>query len=805
MKFTHSWLTEHLDTSASMTQILETLTAIGLEVESFEDRAAIYAPFKVVEVLEAVPHPNADRLRVCQVKTESGIIQVVCGAPNARTGMKAVYAPEGSVIPVNGMVLKKTKIRDVESNGMMVSEREMALGEDSDGIIDVALDVAIGTPLAALYGLDDPVIEINLTPNRPDCASVRGIARDLAAAGLGTLKPLSLPSFAPAFATPQTVTLEFPSGQEQACPAFAGRLIRGVKNGPSPLWMQHRLKAIGLRPISALVDITNYFCIGLGRPLHVFDADKLTGGINVRPAKKGESFAALNDKSYELDDGMSAVCDDSGVLGLGGIMGGSSTGCSEGTVNVFLECAHFDPLRTARTGRALSIVSDARYRFERGVDPQSVLSGIDLAAQMIVDLCGGSVGEIVLAGSVPDPKITFDYRPARFEKLMGYAAPADEQKRIFAALGFVVTAQGDVWNIAVPSWRPDIMGEADLVEEIARIKGFDAIPSASVVKEGAVTMAGETPRLARLRKARAALAAAGLQECITWSFMDEALAQQFGANDGQQAARLKLANPISAELNQMRPSILPNLVEAAGRNSDRGFAGAALFEIGPIFRGVDTNEQPVVAAGIRAQSMGERHWSGQDAARAVDAFDAKADALKAIAACGGPSANLQVTRDAPRWYHPGRSGVLRLGTNVIATFGEIHPALLDEMKVTGPVAGFEVFIENIPEAKRKGTALPLADLSAFQPVSRDFAFLAPRSVDADLFVRTIKLVDRQLITDVDVFDVYTGKGIESDQKSVAISVMIQPKDRTLTDSEIEGICQKIVTAVQQKTGASLRG
>lgn len=802
MKFTISWLKEYLETDATLDQIAEKLTDIGLEVEGVEDRAATYAPFKVAEVLEAKPHPDADRLRICQVKTLDGVLQVVCGAPNARTGMKAVFAPSGSYIPGRDVTLKKSNIRGQESNGMMVSEREMCLGEDHNGIIDLPADTPIGTPLAEIYGLNDPVIEINVTPNRPDCAGVRGIARDLAAAGLGTLKPLVTPKITSAFESNPKVALQFDDANKEACPLFMGRLIKGVKNGPSPDWLQQRLKAIGLRPISKLVDITNYFCIGMARPLHVFDADKLSGNIHVRMSKKGETLDALNDKSYTLEDNMVVVCDDSGVLGLGGIVGGVKTGCEDDTVNVYLECAYFDPLRIARTGRSLQVTSDARYRFERGIDPAFTVEAIELATQMILDLCGGEAGTVIKAGDVPPSTKTYKYDPARYNRIIGSAVPEAEQKAILESLGFKVAND---WSVTTPSWRPDVFGQEDLVEEVARIRGYAAIPPVSVIKDGAVAKAAETPRGSKMRKARSALASKGLQECVTWSFMDEDLAHRFGANDRQQAARLKLMNPISSELMQMRPSILPNLIAAAGRNADRGCMDAALFEVGPIFYGTDLQEQPVVATGVRFGHQGPRHWSGAEANRAVDAFDAKEDALAAIAACGGPSGNLQVSRDAPSYYHPGRSGSLRLGANVVAYFGEIHPAILDQMKITEAVVGFELFLENIPEQKKKGTALPLVDLPQFQPLSRDFAFMADAKTEGDAFVRAIKSVDRNLIANVEIFDVYTGKGVEPGKKSVAIAVTIQPRDHTLTDSEIEGICQKIKSTVEQKTGATLRG
>ncbi len=800
MKFTLSWLKEHLDTTASLDEILIKLTDIGLEVEDVQDRAAIYSQFKLVEIEHAEKHPNADRLKVCRVKTVDGIIQVVCGAPNARTGLKAFHAGEGTTIPSNGMVMKKSKIRDVESNGMMVSAAEMALSSESDGIIEADASLPLGTTIADALGLGDPIIEINLTPNRPDCAGVRGIARDLAAAGLGKLKPIATKPVKNAF--PSTVAVTIDKGANEACPVFFGRLIKGVKNGVSPDSIAQKLKAIGQKPISTLVDITNFMSIDMCRPLHVFDADKLKGNITIRLAKKGETLAALNGKTYELDDNMTAVCDESGVVGLGGIMGGESTSCTEATTNVFLEVAYFDAYRTAKTGRALQINSDARYRFERGVDPQFTLEAVDIATNLIIELCGGEASDVVVAGEIPEWKRQITLRADAAQKLLGLAIDAATQKKILTDLGFIVN--GD--KVTPPSWRPDIEGEADLIEEIARIYGFDKIPSVSVTRDGAVAKAAETPLGARMRKSRNVLADNGLQECVTWSFMASPLAGKFGANDTQKARSLRLVNPISSDLDQMRPSILPNLIEAAQRNDNRGFGNVALFEVGPSFAGTDISEQQMVATGIRAGLNGARHWSGADASRPVDAFDVKADALSVLNACGIPSSNVQITRDAPEWYHPGRSGTLRLGPTVLAYFGELHPSVLKDMGIKMPVAGFEAFIERLPEPKKKGsgTALPPLKLSELQPVSRDFAFLADKAVEADAFVKTIKLVDRELIAEVSVFDIYTGKGVEDGKKSVAIAVTLQPKDQTLTDSVIEGLTKKIIDAVVSKTGATLR-
>lgn len=793
MKFTQSWLKDYLDTNASLDEIAVRLTALGLELEGIEDRAKDFAAFKVAYVEKADKHPDADRLKVLTVDTGKEKLQVVCGAPNARQGMKGIFAPDGSFIPGTGVTLKKGVIRGQESNGMMVSEREMGLSDDHDGIIEVDGKYELGTPFADIYGLNDPVIDIAVTPNRADCAGILGVARDLAAAGLGTLKEPDAAPVKGAFKNPVEVKIE----EKDGCPLFLGRYIKGVKNGPSPEWLQQRLKAVGLRPISALVDITNYFSIGLCRPLHVFDADKLKGNITVRAAKDGEKLDALNDKTYELSDGMIAVCDDSGVIGLGGIMGGVSTSVENGTVNVYLECAYFDPYRTAKTGRALEIISDARYRFERGVDPEFTVAGIELATKMITELCGGEVSDVFAAGAMPDWKRSYDFDPAYTEKLSGVAIDEKRQVEILKSLGFDVQGR----KVTPPSWRADIQGRADLVEEIVRVHGFDNIPALSVRSGGAVPPPAETENFARVRKARSALGARGLSECVTWSFMKKETARLFGSNDNP---ALALTNPISSELTQMRPSILPNLIEAAQKNADRGYACAALFEVGPVFASAKTDGQKTVAAGVRHSGQGARHWAGNDASRAVDALDAKADAMAALAAAGAPVGNLQVSRDAPDHYHPGRSGSLHLGANVLAYFGEVHPAILDDMGVKGPVAAFEAFLNNAPTVKKRTNARPLLPLSPFQPVQRDFAFLVDDAVEAENIIRAARSADK-MIGSIDVFDVYKGKGVEDGKKSVAINVTIQPKDKTLGDTEIDAITKKIVEAVVSKCGAVLRG
>lgn len=804
MKFTVSWLKRHLDTQADGQSLCDTLTSIGLEVESFEDKAALYAPFKVAYVESAVQHPDADKLRVCMVKTEKGTLQVVCGAPNARTGMKGIFAPEGTYIPGLDVTLKKTKIRGVESNGMLVSEREMCLSDEHQGIIEVDEKYEVGTPMADVFGLKDQLIEIGLTPNRVDCSGVRGVARDLAAAGAGTLKPLDAAPVKGTFDSPIKVKIE----DAQGCPLFLGRLIRNVKNGPSPQWLQDMLKSVGLRPISALVDITNLMTLEYARPLHVFDADKLSGDIVVRATKAGETFDALNDKSYTVTDGLVGITDSSGLIGLGGIVGGVTTGCGEDTVNVFVEAAYFNPMRIARAGRAMQVESDARYRFERGADPEFTAPGIEIATRLILELCGtdkSEVSHVVTAGAVPEWKRSIIFSPHLVKQLGGLDVAVDKQVQILERLGFClkILGSGPVFEVQPPSWRGDIEGKPDLVEEIVRIYGFEHIAPVSVRSAGAVTAPAETVTLNRVRRARAAMTVRGLEECVTWSFMPKGRAKAFGSNDNP---ALALANPISSELDQMRPSILPNLIEAAGRNADRGFGDIGLCEVGPAFRTQKTGGQDMVAAGVRTGAKGAKHWASPEESRAVDVYDAKADALAVLAACGGPAESARVTREAPPYYHPGRSGALTLGKNALAYFGEIHPAVLDEMGVKGPVVGFEVFVEKIPAPRKKdGTAKPLLKLSPFQPLSRDFAFLVDAKVEADTLVRAALSADKALIAEARVFDVYTGKGVEPGKKSVALAVIIQPVEKTLNDQEIEAVSQKIIDAVAEKAGGVLRG
>ena len=802
MKFTVSWLKEHLETDAPLATLTDALTALGLEVEHVHDPASELAAFTVARVKSAEQHPNADRLKVCIVETADAEVQVVCGAPNARTGMMGVFAPPGTHIPGTGLHLKKGKIRGVESNGMLVSEREVGLSDEHEGIIELAEDAAIGTPFAEVAGLNDPVIDIALTPDRGDCAGVRGIARDLAAAGHGTLKLLPQVTVAGSGASPIGVRFDFPEGAQDACPLFAGRLIRGVRNGPSPRWLQDRLRAVGLRPISTLVDITNLFTLDRARPLHVFDADKVKGDLVLRLSQPGQTIDALNDKSYEIgDDQVCVISDDTGVVPLGGVVGGVSTGCTEETTNVFLEAALFDPMRTAETGRKLGIESDARYRFERGVDPEGVLPGIEAATALIIELCGGEAAETVVTGAKPDWRRTLHLRPGRPAALGGLDIPVERQKAHLTALGFEVADGADGrLEVVPPSWRSDIDGEADLVEEVLRVEGYDEIPPVSLRKSSAITRPAVSHGFKIAGQVKRALASRGLNESVTWSFMAGGIAAHFGfQHDG-----LRLLNPIASDLDVMRPSVLPNLIQAAGRNAARGLPDSALFEVGPAYRDPSLQGQLRVASGLRAGSATPRHWS--DPGRPTDAFDAKADALAALEAAGAPVANLQTTTDAPDWFHPGRSGVLRLGANVLAHFGEVHPMTLQALDVEGPIAAFEVFLDAVPAPRRKtGTARPLLDASPFQPVARDFAFLVDAERPADGVLRAAKAADRGLISDVTLFDVYEGKGVPEGQKSLALTVTLQPRDATLTNDQIDAVAAKIVHQVEKQTGAVLRG
>ena len=806
MKFTLSWLKDHLDTNATVDQIAAKLNAIGLEVEGVEDKAKALAPYKIAHVVSAVQHPNADRLRVCMVDTGEGEqVQVVCGAPNARAGLKTVFAPPGTYVPGKNITLGVGTIRGVESRGMLCSAAELELSEDHDGIIELAEDAPVGMAYAAYAGLADPVVDVAITPNRADCTAVRGIARDLAAAELGDLKPETIATIAGRYASPIGVRLDFADGEPKACPAFYGRYVRGVKNGPSPEWLQQRLRAVGLRPINALVDITNFMSLDRARPLHVFDADKLTGGIHARMGRTGESFVALDGKTYAVDERMCVIADDAGVLGLGGIMGGEASGCSEETTNVFIECAWFEPLKIAETGRRLGIVSDARYRFERGVDPAFLGPGMELATQMVLDLCGGEPSEVVVAGEAPQTDRVIAFPVSEVKRLTGLDVHWIEMKHILDRLGFSVVAREDVFRVAPPSWRADVHGKADIVEEITRIWGLDKVVNTPIAPLGTVNAKVLTTAQIRRSRAKRMLAVRGMLEAVTWSFVSKEFATLFGGG----APALSLANPIASDLSDMRPSVLPGLITAAQRNADRGNGDVALFEVGQVFLGDRPRDQRQVAGGVRrgtaVMAGAGRHWSG--AAPAVSWADAKADAVAVLEALGAPVDKLQIARNAPAWFHPGRSAVFQLGPqNVLAAFGELHPAIMEALDVSGPMVAFEINLDAVPEPKARPTRTKgkLA-ISELMPLARDFAFVVEEAVEVEKILKAARGADKALVDNVSVFDIYRGTGVAEGKKSVALEVTLQPVEKTLTDEEIEAVGAKIVAAVTKATGATLRG
>lgn len=805
MKFTLSWLKDHLETEASLTEIADTLTDLGLEVEEVVDSAAKLAPFTIAKILSAEDHPDSDHLHVCKVLTDTGESQIVCGAPNARAGITVVLAKPGDYVPGADLTIKVGTIRGVESQGMMCSERELELSEEHNGIIELPEDsenadvgckyvdwLAANRPAAV-----DPVIEIKITPNRPDALGVRGVARDLAARGLGRLKPLAIEPVPGGFPCPVGVSID-PALKEKGCPVFTGRVIRGVKNGESPDWLKARLESIGLRPISALVDITNYFTYDLNRPLHVFDAAKVAGGLRIAPAVEGEEVLALDGKTYALKPGMMVIRDDNGVESIAGIMGGELSGATGETVDVFLESAYWDPITIAATGRALKIVSDARYRFERGIDSAFTRDGLELATQMVLELCGGEASEVVTDGAIPDVARAYRLNPARVSSLVGMEIPAETQRATLTALGFVF--DGDMAH--VPSWRPDVLGEADLVEEVARIASLTKLVGKPLPREtSGVPDPVLTALQVRERTARRTIAALGYNECVTYSFIDSASAALFGG--GAEATRIE--NPISSEMTHLRPDLLPGLLQAAARNQARGFADLALFEVGPAFQGGEPGEQVLQAAGLLVGATAPRDpWGSR---RAVDVYDAKADAEAVLAAIGAP-ARVQINRKLDGWWHPGRSGNVALGPNVMATFGEVHPKVLREMGVKGPAVAFTLWLERVPFPKAKVPTRPALKLSDLHAVERDFAFVVDASTEALTAVNAAFGADKALIVDVTIFDQFTGPKAEEQmgagKKSIALSVRLQPKDKTLTDAEIEAVSAKIVDKVAKATGGSLR-
>jgi len=801
VKFTLSWLKEHLDTDADVAAVADAMTMAGLEVEEVHDPIAALAPFTVAKIVSAERHPNADRLQVCQVETVDGMKEIVCGAPNARAGLTTIYAPIGAFVPGLGVTLVEKPVRGVVSNGMLCSASELELADESDGILELADDLTVGTPAAGVFGAE-PVIDFEVTPNRPDWLGVAGIARDLAAASLGQLKTPPVVPVAGSYPSPVTVRLEAP----EMCPTYSGRMIRGVKNGPSPEWLQQRLTAIGLRSINRLVDVTNLIAYDRCRPLHVYDAAKLVGGEIVvragqvaRGSGEHEHLIALDGKTYTVDPAMCVIADAGGErpIGLGGIMGGESTGCSDDTVDVFLESGWFDPILTAQTGRTLAISSDAQYRFARGVDPAFMVPGLELATRLILDLCGGEPSDVVVAGQALADPAPFAFDPARVGHLTGLSLDDDRIAEILTRLGFEI-ARGAPWTVTPPSWRRDVEGPADLVEEVARIQGYDALPSTPLPDQGAPSRGVLNPRQARVRRARRALAAMGYAEAVTWSFTKQSTAALFGGGDD----RLLVENPIAADLDCMRPSALPNLIQAAARNAARGHADAALFEIGPIYLDDSPTGQRTVIAGLIAPRSA-RHWGG---AAEEALFGLKGDLMALLEELGAPVGSLQLVQGQNRdWWHPGRSARLQLGPKtVMVEFGALHPRVLKALDADGPMLAFEIVLDAVPEPRgARSKARGPANLANLMPLTRDFAFVVEDGKAVGDLTRAVAGADKALIADVRVFDVYRGAGVPEGMKSVALEVVIQPVEATLTEGEIEALSAKIVAAAG-KAGATLR-
>lgn len=794
MKFTLSWLREHLDTAASLYQITDALTDLGLEVEEVSNPTDRLKTFTLAKIIAADQHPDADRLRVCRVLTDEGEKQIVCGAPNAREGITVVLVKPGDYVPGIDITLGVGKIRGVESHGMMASERELELSDEHDGIIELPSG-EVGQKFVDWLAANapekiDPMIYIKVTPNRPDALGVHGIARDLAARGLGALKPVPQATVEPRFPCPIGVTI-MPEVADKV-PFFSGRVVRGVKNGPSPVWLQNRLKAIGLRPISALVDITNYFTFDLNRPLHVYDAAKVSGNLTLRAAREGEEIVTLDDKTYHLPAGAVVICDDNGPESIAGVMGGAASGSRDDTIEIFIEAAYFDPISTAATGRALKINSDARYRFERGIDPEFTLQGLDLATEMVMQFCGGEPSEIVTAGAIPDTSRAYRLDPARTASLVGLDIPEETQRATLTALGFRMEGN----QAHVPSWRPDILGEADLVEEIARVASLTLLEGKPLPRsQPGVPQPILTPLQVREKTARRQAAALGYNECVTYSFIDAASAGLFGG--GTDSVRIE--NPISNEMTHLRPDLLPGLLAAVARNQARGFADLALFEIGPVFSGEEPGQQMTQLSGLLVGANAARDPFGNR--RKVDIYDAKADVESILAVLGAP-AKVQINRKLAGWWHPGRAGNIALGPNLLASFGEIHPKILRELNVKGAAVGFTINIANIPFPKSKTATRSALEMSELQAVERDFAFVVDTRVEAITLVNAAQGAEKALIERVTVFDQFSG--LEGGKKSIAITARLQPRDKTLTDAEIETVSQKIIEKVQKATGGALR-
>jgi len=797
MKFTLSWLKDHLDTNSDLETIVDKLTNIGLEIESVEDKSKTFNDFTVAEVLKAEKHPDADRLKVCTVKSIDGTFQVVCGAPNAREGMKGIFAPENSFIPGTGIKLKKSKIRGVESCGMLVSEREMGLSDEHDGIIEVDAKYSLGEKFIEVFNLDDPVIEINITPNRGDCLSIRGVARDLGAAGLGKLKENTLiKNIEGTFDSPVIWKKDFKGDEEYICPGVAGRYFKNITNKESPTWLQQRLKAIGLRPISALVDITNYITYDLGRPLHVYDADKISGNLKMRYAKENENCLTLDEENRECTKEMIVISDDKQLHGIGGVMGGLDSGCSLNTKNVFLEVALFDPISVTKTGRHLKLQSDARYRFERGIDPNSIQWGVQAATKMILDLCGGEVSKTVQTQVLETNQNTIDFNTDKIKSLGGAEVPKEKQKAILESLGFIVLEKSNIFNITVPSFRPDIEGEADIVEEILRIYGFDQIPLSNISDNNNKKNVLSS-ELKSFYKIKRVIANTGYVEAVTWSFMDEKVAKLLSDNV------IKIKNPISADLNVMRPSNFPNLLTAVNLNKSKMITSGKIFEVGPIFDETLEDKQVNVATGIAYGNISGNNWNSVN--KDLDVFDIKSDLMQILKTLNTPIDNLNYEPIDNKIFHPGKSSSLRIGKNIIAYFGELNPILLRSLDISNTVVAFEIFTETLAQFQsKKNSTISAFDNNPFQTVERDFAFLLPKSVKANDMVIKIKKIDKKIINKVSIFDVYQGEKIDNDSKSIAIRVLLQPLEKTFSEEEIENISNQIIDTTVTSFKATLR-
>ena len=794
MKFSYSWLTEHLKTNAHFEEIEKKLTSIGLEVEDIQDTGKAYQDFIVGQVLEEKKHPNADKLKLCKVDIGKEKVDVVCGAPNVEKGMKVVYAPVGSTIPVNQMKIKAAKIRGVESYGMMCSEYELGISNEHDGIIRLEEKETIGRSFSEIYGLNDIVIEIGITPNRQDCLGVKGIARDLASAGMGELLERKISREKGSFKSPIKIEIQ----DNKICSAFAGRYFRNVKNTESPEWLKNKLKSIGLRPISALVDITNFVMYDENRPLHVYDADKIDGKIIVRSANDGESFLALDEKDYHLKNGMCVIADEKKVLGLGGIMGGESTGCSTETKNVLLESALFDEINTAKTGRNLSILSDARYRFERGIDPNSTLKGIDLATQLILEICGGECSEVELAGNIKENKNEVSTSSSYISRRLGFEVSDKELISILSSLGIETSQTGDVIKCLIPSWRQDIHGEADISEEVIRIKGYENIPTSNIRLKSKINKNILNYAQKKLMKARHFIASIEYDELVTFSFTDSKNCEVFGDIN-----KLKIVNPISEELDILRPNLLPNLLQAIKKNKNRNFDSFSIFEIGSQYRSTSPEDQLNVACGIKSGIKTEKSW--KNIQTEFDIYDVKQDLTSLIDYLMPGNKKISVSNDCPSWYHPGRSGSIKINNSVIAGyFGELHPRVASQFKIKNKINIFELYLDELPNTEKKTTNKPVLNLSDFQIVTRDFAFVIDKKVKSEEVVTSAFKVDKELIRNVEIFDLFEDDSLGKDKKSIAIKVTLQSNEKTLAENDISEISSKIIESVEKSTSGTVR-